>query len=135
MRNSFASQLPYTLHTNRELGLMFANKKSLAHFADAEGRFPDVVLRYLRLFDRHVQWGRLIRRDHINPPNQDRPFALHRILFALPPHEWRVDAMIELMDSPVWGIEQERREGELLGYEDWMNAHFLKLRFPNRNGD
>lgn len=135
MLNSFAKHLPYTLHTNRELGLMLANKKPLAHFADVEGCFPVVVLRYLRLFDRHVQQGGLIRRDHINPPNQDRPFALHRILFALPSHEWRLSAMIELMDSPVWGIEQERREGELLGYEDWMNDHFLKLRYPNRDRD
>ena len=126
----FAKELPYILHTNRELGLMLANKKPLAHFADGEGRFPETVRRYLRCFDRQVTAGHLIRRDYFEPPNHHRNYTLHRILFALPGEEWRIDEMIELMASPVWGIEQERREGELLGYQDWMNDHFLALRYP-----
>lgn len=43
--------------------------------------------------------------------------------------------MIELMESAVWGLEQERREGELLGYADWMNDHHLVLIDPNKLGD
>ena len=128
----FAKQLPYVLHTNRELGLMLAHKKPLAHFADGKGRFPESVKRYLRCFDRQVEAGRLIRHDHFDPPGETRNYTLHRILFALPGEEWRMDEMIELMGSPIWGIEQERREGELLGYHDWMNDHFLAFRYAKR---
>jgi hypothetical protein len=124
----FAKTLPYTLHTNRELGLMLAGKKPLAVFGDGVGCFPAVIVRYLKLFDRHVAAGRIVRKDHFSPPEQDRDYIHHRILFALPDEEWRIEAMIDLMSSNSWSIEHERREGELLGYEDWMNDHFLAER-------
>lgn len=44
---------------------MLKGTKPLAKFADGEGRFPDVVLRYFRMFDRHVESGRFVRRDEI----------------------------------------------------------------------
>ena len=131
---AFAAQLPYLLHTNRELGLMLAKKKPLAHFADRKGSFPKLVQRYLRLFDRHVRGGNIVRQDVLVAPDDCRSYTLHRILFSLPGEEWRMDAMVQLMESPVWGPEQERREGELLGYDDWMNDHFLALRYPKQNG-
>ena len=125
-----ARRLPYTLHTNRELGLMLARSKPLAVFADGEGQFPEVVRRYLRLFDRHVAVGRFVQRDHFSPPQDGRNYILHRVLFALPEEAWRIDAMIDLKSEPNWSREHERREGELLGYEDWMNDHFLELFYP-----
>jgi hypothetical protein len=127
-----ASRLSYQLHTNRELGLMLAKKKPLAHFSDGAGAFPEAVQRYLRCFDRHVEAGVFVRRDAFCPPNAHRSYSLHRILFALPSEEWRIDEMIEMMESEVWGPEQERREGELLGYADWMNDQFLALNYPER---
>lgn len=120
--------LPYMLHTNRELGLMLAGKKPLAMFVDGEGRFPDVVLRYLRLFDRHIALGRLVRRDHFSRVNSS--YVSHRVLFALPSEAWRIDAMIQLKESQQWSREQERREGELLGYDNWMNDHWLSVAYP-----
>ncbi len=115
---------------------MLANKKPLSKFSDGKDCFPDVVERYLRHFDRHVSSGRIIRRDVFSPPNERRSFTLHQIFFALPGEEWRIDAMIELMESPSWGIKQERREGELLGYDDWMNDYFLNSLYPNHiDGD
>jgi hypothetical protein len=120
--------LPYLLHTNRELGLMLKGLKPLAMFVDGEGRFPDCVLRYLRMFDRHVASGRLVRRD-VFFLNDDPALAVerwHRIFFALPGEAWRIDAMIELKArSGRWTLEMERREGELLGYEDWQNDIWL----------
>jgi hypothetical protein len=122
MLNAFLRSLPYQVHTNRELRLMLAGKKPLAVFADGQGCFPDNLVRYLRHFDRHVQSGRLVRRDHITPPSGDRTFAVHTILFSLPGEEWRIDEMIKLrLGSDTWSAAHERREGELLGYEDWMN--------------
>ena len=127
-----ANRLPYALHTNRELGLMLTGKKPLAVFADGKGCFPGVVVRYLRLFDRHVREGRFIRRDHYSPLSEERAFTLHTILFALPTEEWRIGEMIQLRSSPVWSREHERREEELLGYEDWMNDYFLSLCYPEQ---
>ena len=120
--------LPYKLHTNRELGLMLAGQKPLAMFVEAESRFPDVLLSYFRLFDRHVASGQLVRRDHFSRPNSQ--YVLHRVLFALPAEVWRIDAMIELKEFQKWSREQEQREGELLGYETWMNDHWLGLAYP-----
>jgi hypothetical protein len=48
-------QLPYLLHTNRELGLMLRGIKPLAYFADVAGREPDYLARYWRMFDRRCQ--------------------------------------------------------------------------------
>lgn len=126
------TKLPYKLHTNRELGLMLAGTKPLAMFVDGEGRFPEVLLRYFRLFDRHVASGCLIRRDHFS--RWSPAYVSHRVLFALPSEAWRIDAMIELKESPDWTPDHERREGELLGYEDWMNDHWLGLAYPEPTG-
>ncbi|WP_379488021.1 hypothetical protein [Novosphingobium soli] len=125
-----ARTLPYTLHTNRELGLMLARRKPLAVFVDGKGHFPASVERYLRLFCRHVADGRFIRRDHFSPPIEGRNYPLHHIYFALPGEQWRIDEMIELKSSLCWSRDHERREGELLGYEDWMNDHFLDRFYP-----
>lgn len=120
--------LPYLVHTNRELGLMLEGKKPLASFVDGKGCFPEVVTRYIRLFDRHVAGGRIIRLDHFSDVPGKRPYVCHRIVFALPGEEWRMQAMIDLMSSDeAWSPEHERRQGELLGYEDWMNDYWLEF--------
>jgi hypothetical protein len=126
MLNDLLRGLPYLVHTNRELGLMLAGTKPLAYFVDGKGCFPDVVLRYLRLFDRHVAEGRIIRFDHFSDAWGRKHYVAHRILFALPGEEWRLRAMVDLMlsDAP-WSQDLERRQGELLGYEDWMNDYWL----------
>ena len=120
--------LPYEVHTNRELELMLAGTKPLAMFVDGKDCFPDAVLRYLRMFDRHVREGRFIRRDHVSRSSTSAAYITHRILFALPSEAWRIDAMIELKASSTWTDDHERREGELLGYEDWMNDHWIERR-------
>lgn len=115
--------LPYQVHTNRELGLMLRGVKPLAVFTDYEGHFPEVVLRYLRMFDRHVAAGRFVRRDEIVDNKHGR---LRSVLFALPNEEWRIQAMIDLRAQPgKWTREMEREEGELLGYTAEQNEIWL----------
>ncbi|MGL4312487.1 MAG: hypothetical protein ACRCSO_00725 [Sphingomonas sp.] len=118
---------PYLIHTNRELGLMLSGRKPMASFADVKGRFPECVIRYLRLFDRHVAVGRLARLDRYSSRNDSRgTYTLHRIMFALPGEEWRMHALIDLWENNgPWTVQSERREGELLGYEDWMNDYWI----------
>lgn len=125
MLNDLLWNLPYQVHTGRELGLMLAGKKPLASFIDYEGQFPLVLVRYFRMFDRYVGIGRLARGDDLTEQDGKR---LHRIMFALPGEEWRMQAMIDLMaSSEAWTTEHERTQGELLGYENWMNDYWLEF--------
>ena len=121
--------LPYRVHTNFELGMMLRGEKPLTVFYDWEDAIHPAVKRYIRMFDRHVAAGRFVRRDVMTP----RDDALNvpggwMVLFALPNEAWRIEAMIDLKKSlgPVdWSAAHERREGELLGYEDWQNDIWL----------
>ena len=123
MLNNLLTNLPYLVHTNRELGLMLAGRKPLAVFVDGRDRFPEVVRRYLRLFDRHVALGAITRSDHFSMAAWGE---CHHILFTLPGEEWRVQAMLDLiLSNEPWTSAHERPQGELLGYDDWMNDHWL----------
>jgi hypothetical protein len=120
-------QLSYLGHNNRELGLMLRGTKPLAYFLKVPAIESDINIRYWRMFDRHVAVGRFITREVI----ESFPYPLeHRSLFyALPGHEWRIDAMRSLMDElhelKTWSDDQERRSCELLGYEGWQIDHWL----------
>lgn len=127
MLNSLLRSLPYLVHTNREFGLMMAGRKPMAVFVDGKDQFPEVVSRYIRLFDRHVTSGRILRRDHLAEAGGARSYCQHRIFFTLPDEEWRIDAYIALLDGDDrWTAEHERQQGELLGYEDWMNDYWIQ---------
>ncbi|MDA9403042.1 hypothetical protein [Bradyrhizobium sp. CCBAU 45389] len=129
MHSEWRRQLPYLVHTNRELGLMLRGVKPLAYFMEIVGREPDACLRYWRMFDRQVAVGRLMRREVIEPC-PDLPQLEYRMLFyTLPGHEWRVDAMLVLLNEPgAWSDDRERRFGELLGYEGWQIDYWLTHR-------
>ena len=121
--------LGYALHTNRELGLMLGGAKPLAVFSQIDGDFPGPVRRYLRMFDRHVRAGTLVRRDHREVLQSDGAH-LHVVLFARPEEAWRIDAMIDLRRHlGAWTPEHERAEGRLLGYEDWQNDLWISRCF------
>ncbi|MCI5048593.1 MAG: hypothetical protein MRY59_13915 [Aquisalinus sp.] len=125
-------RLPYLVHTNRELGLMLRGIKPLARFSEGEGCFPDVVLRYLRLFDRYVASGTFVRRDEFVKIDHMKVVRLHYIYFALPGEEWRIQAMIDLLAQPgKWSLECERKEGELFGYTQEQNDIWIDIQRPN----
>lgn len=129
MQPAWLRQLPYLVHTNRELGLMLRGTKPLAYFMDIVGDEPDICIRYWRLFDRHVAVGRLIRHEVIEPCPELPQLKYRRLFYALPGHEWRVDAMLTLLSEPgAWSDNRERRFGELLGYEEWQNDYWLTHR-------
>jgi hypothetical protein len=112
--------LGYQIHTNRELGMMLRGEKPLSIFSDWRGCFPDFVLRYLRLFDRHVSAGRFVKREYTKLASDE--WWAHMVLYALPAEEWRIDQMIELqLRLPPWTPECERLQGHLLGYSEEQN--------------
>jgi hypothetical protein len=107
---------------------MLRGAKPLSYFGYIEGQEVDCVVRYLRLFDLHVEAGRFGRREKITPVPQLPQLSHHRIFYTLPAEGWRVDAMLELLDRPGdWTYERERQFGSLLGYEDWQNDVWLGL--------
>jgi hypothetical protein len=128
--------LPYQVHTARELALMLAGKKPLAAFSetypslDAErGLIPE------KAFQSHVESGRIVKREHISPPNENSPklkgqkLGTRRVLYALPGEQWRIDAYLLLWktaEKTGWGEGFERFEGSLLGYEEWQNDAFIE---------
>ena len=121
MRSKWLGQLPYLVHTNRELGLMLKGTKPLAYFMDIVGHEPDICIRYWRMFDRHVALGRLIRRELIEAcPGQ--PQLEYRMLFyALPGHEWRIDAM--LIGTLLWLVMADRASSRPVLRPVYILAH------------
>ena len=104
--------------------MMLRGTKPLACFSDGYGMFCEAVLRYFRLFDRHVASGRFVKREYVTTiKGQDH--RLHVILYALSAEQWRIDAMIELRATLMWSVACEHREGELLGYSNEENDHWI----------
>jgi hypothetical protein len=72
-----------------------------------------------------VKKGRL--RKHVFEQND-----FQKVYFTLPGEEWRVAAYRQLLAAPGWDDERERRQGELLGYEDWQNDWWMENRAKAR---
>ena len=109
---------------------MLRGIKPMAMFSDIDGQEPDCVMRYHRMFERHVLDGLFYRRivDMEVPGRSD--LQLRRVFYTLPGEDWRVEAMLELIEHyGNWTNEHERRFGSLLGYEDWQNDIWLE-RYP-----
>lgn len=126
MRKPIFAEYPYQLHTDNELGFMLRGTKPLAMFSEVVGYWHPLVLRYLRRFDRYVEMGRFHREEFFVDPKPHFPHPSHYIAYTLPCEEWRVAELAELCRSQTWSVEQERRLGELLGYEDWMNDFHIE---------
>jgi hypothetical protein len=122
-------RLGYQIHTNRELGMMLRGEKPLAVFSDVQGSFPAVVTRYLRMFDRHVQAGRFVKREHrttIEVRGEKR--VLLTVFYAVPAEKARIDEMLRLRQMSPWTLECERKEGTLLGYTEKQHDMWIAAR-------
>ena len=127
--------LPYRVHTGRELTLMLGGSKPLAAFCGAYPPIPDREEIPESLFDPYVAAGRFIKRESISredPAGEsaDGPIrGTRRVLYALPQQAWRIEAYLLLWESAAkagWSEGFERMEGSLLGYEDWQNDIFIE---------
>jgi len=119
-------ELPYLLHTGRELSLMLSGVKPMAYFVYFEGEeFRDPVD---EAFDRHVSSRAIIHSEHcLILGGAVKRKAVYTI-YTLPGEEWRADALMQLRKSASesgWSEERVRLEGTLLGYEDWQNDVYV----------
>ena len=137
MAQSNPTDVPYEIHTGRELEFMLNRGKPLAHFSDYYPPEPDEDIVPQRAFAPFVSSGlfemRAVVRLLTGPPPKRAPYvrgALH-IFYAPPRESWRVDAFLELLDASDrhgWSEEFERREGTLLGYSPAQNdAHIERM--------
>jgi hypothetical protein len=133
-----ADPLPYKLHTNRELEFMLEKGKPLAHFSDAYPSEPDEAILPELAFAPHVQAGRFVTREFVEPlqgpPPKNHPYlrGIRHVFYARATEAWRIDAYIMMMAAAAkagWSEGFERLEGSLLGYEEWQtDAHMERLR-------
>jgi hypothetical protein len=93
---------------------MLRGTKPLAAFGDYEGVFPEVIVRYLRMFDRHVEAGRFVKRIYRTTDEIcGKPATLLSIFYALPSEKWRTEALYNLRNQGTrWSEDHERSEGD-----------------------
>lgn len=134
-------ELPYEVHTGRELRLMLAGTKPLAVFADAYPGVDDMRIFPTDVFASHVDAGRIVQREYVDlsAPLPPPVRGIRVLLYALADQAWRIDAYIALRDEAAkhgWSEIFERREGELLGYADWQIDCYLRwLRTHAHDGE
>jgi hypothetical protein len=130
--------LPYKVHTGRELALMLKGTKPLAAFCDDYPCLHGLYIIPEREFEPHVTSGLLVKREHIEPARADAPIVkgqrlgLRRVLYALRGEEWRIDAYLLLWktaNKSGWNEGFERMEGTLLGYEEWQIDFHIEQRY------
>jgi hypothetical protein len=120
--------LPYQVHTNRELALMLDGVKPFAAFADEYPSLTDVSVIPERLFDRYVAAGRFVKREYVGIKVL-KGHRTRRVLYARPDEAWRIDAYILLWHTGEligWNESLERMEGFLLGYEEWQADAYIR---------
>jgi hypothetical protein len=125
-----SAQLPFRVHTNRELILMLENKKPFSVFV---GRIPpDTSFEEIpeHLFDPHVASGAFCKQElREECPDPVHDVQGHRIvLYARAEERWRIRAysMVRHLGNRIgWSEPLTRLEGTLLGYSDWQNDAFI----------
>jgi hypothetical protein len=117
---------PYLNHEGFELPLMLEGRKPFAKFSEPEP--SEWFDNLLAPFDPFVAEGRIIKRVVRRAVS---PMCMHNVFFALPGHEWRIDAYLLLVEVGYrsgWNNAYERYEGALLGYEGWQNDWHIERR-------
>jgi hypothetical protein len=124
--------LPYKIHTNRELLLMLSGSKPLSFFCSSVSNPSDEDIPE-ELFDAYVKLGAIKKAERVDALNPMSPLVRNRnVLYALPAEEWRFAEFFTVLEKgrlKGWTEELTRRQGTLLGYEDWQNDAFIEMVF------
>lgn len=126
-------ELPYKVHTNRELELMLRGEKPLASFCEEFPSIAEFELIPERHFLPHVEARRFSVFEYIIDGQNSR--KIRYVLYTTTGEEWRAPAYMLLKMAAArsgWNEGFERMEGSLLGYEDWQNDAFIELVFRRR---
>lgn len=129
--------LPYKVHTNRELILMLAGSKPLAAFVEDHPRVTVHEIIPEAAFEPYVLSGRFVKReklysglDGVGAQRDGACRSIRRVLYAQKDQAWRIDAYLLLHETAAysgWSDGFERMEGTLLGYEQWQNDAYIRM--------
>lgn len=130
-------ELPYKIHTNRELALMLNERKPLAAFVEDYPRETAHEVIPESKFEPYVLARRFVKREKVyrslvstDPRGDQARRSIRRVLYAQPSEAWRIDAYLLLHETAElsgWNEGFERMEGTLLGYEQWQNDAYLQM--------
>jgi hypothetical protein len=141
-RRHLLDDLPYKIHTGRELAMMLDGNKPLSCFSGQYPPSPEVEEIPERLFDPYVERGRFRKREYVmfmencGPALRSGRLPRRIVMYALPEQEWRINAMLLLLDTAVksgWSEGFERMQGSLLGYEACQNDIFIETIYKPAN--
>jgi hypothetical protein len=128
--------LPYEVHTRRELEFMLKRGKPLSHFSDAYPPEPDDDVIPRAAFAPYVENGTFemrvfVQLDPVSSSGRPYPRGSIHVFYARPAEAWRIDAFIAMLGAAAksgWNEGFERLEGSLLGYTDAQtDAHIEHL--------
>ncbi|MCV3766677.1 hypothetical protein [Rhizobium sp. TRM95796] len=124
-RDGQTRHAPYLIHTDFELPLMLEGRKPLAVFSsDPESDWFDELK---ARFAPHIAAATFVERDvTLLRSYRDFSYPVRTLLYAQPAEAWRIQAYLDLWSEGAWDETHERREGELLGYEDWQIDWWLE---------
>jgi hypothetical protein len=123
-------ELPYAIHTNRELLLMLSGNKPFAAFSENYPSTMDYEFIPESLFDPHVKNGLFLKKEYLVTEKNNH--QTRSVLYSTKGEEWRIEAYILLKktaEKSGWNEGFERMEGTLLGYEDWQNDIYIEKMF------
>jgi len=130
--------VPYELHTNRELEFMLERGKPLAHFSDTYPPDPNESVVPRAAFAAYVADGvfegcEFVELFETQLPQSPQACGTIHVFYVQRSEAWRIDAYIAMMaegKKSGWNERLERRQGTLLGYTDAENsahiAHMLR---------
>ena len=127
--------MPDASHTGRELELMLARGKPLAHFSDYYPPEPSEEVIPMGAFAPYVASGHFEERIFVEIQELDTSVpdvrGVYHALYALAREAWRIDAYISMLQEANacgWDERFERLQGRLLGYSDQENdLHIRRL--------
>jgi hypothetical protein len=129
--------LPYEVHTTRELEFMLQRGKPLSHFCESYPPEPDESVIPRQAFAPYIANGTFEMRTFVAlsaqavPSEASRTRGTIHVFYAPPAEAWRIDAYIVMLDAAAksgWSEGLEREQGRLLGYtEAQTDAHIQHL--------
>jgi hypothetical protein len=125
--------LPYLVHTDRELDLMLSGKKPLAVFSDFLNDNSNQCFPCEPFFEPHLQSNAILKKDwclFLHNSNE----TVNYLFYYLPAEEWRVKAymlLIEVSHALGWNQCMERMQGRLLGYSEVECDIYLSTGFSS----
>jgi hypothetical protein len=126
--------LPYQVHTGRELLLMLRGDKPMSFFSyrsdDRSGIKEDIDASFYP----YIRDKKIVKFEHkmIQKRNDESTFEIEYLIYTLPSETWRANALIVLKEAGArsgWSEGMERMEGVLLGYSDRENDIFIERVF------